>query len=207
MSYFPFFLEIRGKDCLVVGGGAVAARKIQVLKEFGVKITIVSPEICDELAGVMKKDKALILNKRKFEDSDIMDQLFVIAATDNRDVNHQVSSLCQEKGILVNVCDCKEECTFIFPSIVKREDIVVGISSSGESPDVSKWLRKHIGEEVPEFLPELSDNLGKYRPIVKEHVDDVDTRKKVFRELFQAGMRGKGKINDNMVEKIISKYE
>lgn len=207
MSYFPFFLEIRGKDCLVVGGGSVAARKIQVLKEFRVRITIVSPEICDELSGVIKKDKTIIIHKRKFEHSDIKEQLFVIAATDNRDVNHQVSSLCKEKDILVNVCDCKEECTFIFPSIVKREDIVVGISSSGESPDVSKWLRKHIGEEVPEFLPELSDNLGKYRPIVKEHVADVDTRKKVFRELFQVGLRGHGKINDNMVEKIISKYE
>jgi len=207
MSYFPFYVELSGEECLVIGGGAVAARKVQTLQDFGGHIKIISPEICDELKNVVRYASNITYTNKCFEPSDICKPIMVIAATDKREVNHKVSCICHEKNIYVNVADCKEECSFIFPSIVKREDIVIGISTSGESPDVSKYIRKHLQEEVPDFLPELSRNLGKYRHIVMEHVKEVDTRKKVFRELLHTGLKNQGVINDNMVEKIISKYE
>ena len=99
MAYFPFFIDIENKKGLIVGGGRIAAHKAEKVKPFGAKITIIAPDIMDKL----KQDPAFMCEERPFVPEDIEGCAFVIAATDDRELNHRISALCQEKGILVNV--------------------------------------------------------------------------------------------------------
>lgn len=116
MGYFPFFIDIKGKRGLVVGGGRIAAHKVEKLRPFGAKLTVIAPVIRKELI----EDKSIICLEREFEDSDIREQFFVIAASDNRELNAHIGHICREKGILVNVVDDRENCGFLFPALVKE---------------------------------------------------------------------------------------
>lgn len=134
---FPMFVDIENKKILVVGGGNVGLRRIGVLKDFKADITLVS----DRLEGEVPKGIRFIY--RAFEDSDIDNYFFVIAATDNRAVNRRIYELCSEKGIPVSVCDCPEESTFFFPAVCKNDVLSVGVVSDGSHHElVSKTAEK-----------------------------------------------------------------
>ena len=124
MSYFPFFMEIAGKGCLIAGGGSVALRKAEKLLPFGVRIMAVAPMFCEEfreLDGVRRVE-------RPFMPEDLEGMMFVIGATNDSAVNAEISRLCRERGIPVNIVDDRENCTFFFPALVKRGDFVAGFS-------------------------------------------------------------------------------
>lgn len=112
MAYFPFFIDIENKKGLIVGGGRIAAHKAEKMKPFGAKIIIIAPDIMEKL----KQDPVFLCEERAFVPEDIEGCAFVIAATDDRELNHRISALCQEKGILINVVDDKDYCVFLFPS-------------------------------------------------------------------------------------------
>lgn len=207
MAYFPFFVDIQDKHCLVVGGGMVALRKVRVLLPFGVCITVVAPFICKELKDMEEAEEKLILLEREFMTTDIAQSFFVVAATNNAVVNEAVSALCKQANTLVNVADSKENSNFLFPSIVKRGDMIVGISTSGNSPDVAKWVRTTLETAIPDYAAELTESLGKYRIVIKERIASEETRKKAFKELLYIGMKAEGKVDENMVEQVIQKYQ
>ncbi len=135
---FPMFVDIENKKILVVGGGNVGLRRIGVLISFKADITLVS----DRLDGAAPEGVRLI--HRAFEDGDIENNyFFVIAATDNRAVNHRIYELCAQKDIPVSVCDCPEESTFFFPAVCKNDRLSVGIVSDGSHHElVSKTAEK-----------------------------------------------------------------
>ena len=135
---FPMFVDIENKKILVVGGGNVGLRRIGVLISFKADITLVS----DRLDGAVPEGVRLI--HRAFEDGDIeKNYFFVIAATDNRAVNHRIYELCAQKDIPVSVCDCPEESTFFFPAVCKNDRLSVGIVSDGSHHElVSKTAEK-----------------------------------------------------------------
>lgn len=141
MSYFPFFVEIGQKRCLVVGGGTVAFRKIEKLLPFGVEITVVSPSFCAEI----EQTEGICRIRKEFQAEDVEDMCFVIGATDCEAVNARIAAVCHAKHIPVNIVDDAEKCSFFFPALVKRGRICRRLFHrrrkplSGHASSASRW--------------------------------------------------------------------
>lgn len=172
MAYFPFFIDIEHKKGLIVGGGRIAAHKIEKIKPFGADLVVIAPEIMQQL----KEDAALTCVEREFCEDDIRDCCFVIAASDDRALNHRISRLCQKQNILVNVVDDKEVCGFLFPALVKEGSLTVGISTAGASPKVAATLRSQVAAELPNRMEEILDDLNDLRDIAKAQIEDATDR-------------------------------
>lgn len=182
MGYFPFFVQIESAPGLIVGGGTVALRKAEKLLPYGPQITVVAPKICPELAAL----PALTLVRRPFRAEDVEGMAFVIAAAGDRALNHQVARLCRERGVPVNVVDDKEACSFLFPALVKRGELSVGISTGGSSPTAAIWLKEQIAALLPEGLEDILAWLEEQRPMLKARWPEERSRAWGFSTLFAA---------------------
>lgn len=178
MGYFPFFIDIQDREGLIVGGGRVALHKIEKLRPFGAKLTVIAPRIQEEL----QEDKSLTCLKRQFEDSDIQGKVFVIAATDDGRLNAHISHICRERGILVNVVDDKNNCGFLFPALVKAGKLTLGISTGGASPQAAASLRSRMEEELPSRMDAILDYLESIREPAKQHIKDGKSRAAFLKE-------------------------
>lgn len=156
-KYYPIFLNIQGKKCVVVGGGNVAWRKVCSLKEAGAKVTVVSPDFCPELEGETGVERI----QQKYDTAILKGAALVIASTDDGVVNKKVYRDAIESGILVNVVDKPELCSFIVPASVMRGNLCISISTGGASPALARNIREnleqHFGEEYDEFTKLLSE--------------------------------------------------
>lgn len=199
MGYFPFYIDIESKNCLVVGGGAVALRKIEKLVPFNPNITVVAPRICDEIRAI----DAVKAISRPFVDNDTDDAFFVISATDDRELNEHIFRLCSDKNILVNTVDDREYCGFIFPSLAKKENITVGITTSGKSPIFARYLREQIESIIGNGSEKIVEALSKYRPLVKSEIPTEENRKEAFERLLTLCIHDRLPIDENSVLKII----
>lgn len=179
MGYFPFFVDLEGREGLVVGGGAVALRKLQKLLPYGPRLTVAAPELLAEIEAL----PGLTRLRRSFAPAMLEGKGFVIAATDDREVNRGIAALCRERGIPVNAVDDKEQCTFLFPALVKRGDLTVGVSTAGSSPSAAAWVGRRVSERLPEDFGELLDYLASLRPMVQKRVAE-ENRAAVFARLF-----------------------
>ena len=202
MAYFPMFVEIEGKPCLVVGGGKVALRKAVILLDFGAEVTILSPKlseeflqrqpVCEEELSGRKRfrlgDREVSYCKKTYEASDLKGMALVIAATNSERVNHQIAEDCRRCRIPVNAVDQIEDCTFIFPAYVRQQDVVAAFSSSGKSPVITQYLKKREQEILTPKLGRLNELLGAVREEVKQKFDTEEERKRVFREILYAGL-------------------
>jgi precorrin-2 dehydrogenase/sirohydrochlorin ferrochelatase len=146
MSYYPILLDLEGKIVLVVGGGAVAQRKIESLLEYGASIYLISRELTDKLKELVKIGKIRHIGE-EFKESHLEKAFLVIAATDDKDLNHRISHSARKKGRLINAVDQPSDCSFIVPSIVKRGDLLISISTSGKSPALAKKIRLELGAQ------------------------------------------------------------
>ncbi|MCD6562107.1 MAG: bifunctional precorrin-2 dehydrogenase/sirohydrochlorin ferrochelatase [Deltaproteobacteria bacterium] len=187
MKYYPVFLALEGKNALVVGGGKVARRKVETLVEYGALVQIISMELTDGLKKLVEDGKIIHLGT-KFEDH-LMDGIFlVIAATDDHEFNHKISESARRKGLLINAVDQPADCDFIVPSIVKRGDLQIAISTSGKSPALAKKIRKELetqfGDEYESFLY-LMGRLRK-EILKKEYPQDENMR--IFQEIVNSGI-------------------
>ncbi len=203
MGYFPFYIDIENKKCLVVGGGIVALRKVLKLLPFKPKITIVADEICDELNKI---EEVKILN-RKFKDTDIDNAFMVISATDDNELNTHIFELCKSKNILVNTVDDKEKCGFIFPALVKKNSVTVGISTSGKSPLYCKFLREKIEKSLDDNCDETVETLDKYRMLVKSEIKSEESRKKAFERILEICIDNSEEVDEKQVLKIIEELK
>ena len=207
MSYFPFFIDLSDKSGLIIGGGMVAYRKVCALIEFGAKLKIVASRYCDELKEYTQDNECVQLYLRKFQEDDLENIDFCIAATDDHELNRKISQMCEKRHILVNVVDVKELCGFIFPSYVKKNDVVVGVSSGGKSPLITQEIRKMIEESLPKDIGDCADFLGEVRQTVKEYVEGEANRKSCYKELMQCYINYKKRPDDIVVMEVIKKYE
>lgn len=164
MAYFPFFVDIGGQKGLIVGGGKIALHKIQKLLPYGPILTVVAPEISVAMEQITLENDICVI-KRSFEKSDLTGIYFVIAASDQANVNAEIGRLCKERGIFVNVVDNKKECSFLFPSLVKAGNLSIGISTEGTSPDVAAELRSRIASMIPADIDAILTYLGNLRPL------------------------------------------
>ena len=185
MKYYPAYLDLRDRPCLVIGGGAVAERKALSLLEAGAEVTIVSPALTPKLHELSDSGKITYLQKQ-YEEQDLSGEFLVIAATDSAEVNTLVASACRKKHVLVNVAAPPEESSFIVPSVVERGDLLIAISTSGASPALAKKIRQDIeqryGTEYEIFLEKLSA----IRKRVLEEVPDESKRRQVFQAIVDS---------------------
>jgi len=150
--YFPLFVDLSGRRIAVIGGGAVATRRIGTLLPFGPEITVTAPEVTPALRR-LAEEGAITWQARAFEPDDLTGADLVLAATDDRAVNERVGALCRQAGIPVNTADCRETCDFYFPGIIRREEMVIGFSASGTDHRRARRLRE-LTEESLERLRE-----------------------------------------------------
>lgn len=197
MGYFPFFVDVENQNCLVVGGGVVALRKIEKLLPFNPNITVVSPKVHKEILSI----KNINIIKRKFDFNDLKEKSFVITATDDKVLNKEIYNFCEENNIPVNTVDDKDNCSFIFPALAKNKGVTVAISTSGKSPLYAKYLRKKI-ENLIQDSESIVDNLSKYREKIKNEISLEENRKVAFEKLLEHSLSNES-ISDDLVDKII----
>lgn len=203
MAYFPMFVDMTERECLIVGGGNVAYRKVIVMLDFGAKVTVVAENICDELRKLTigdiasedktgsytaNKENRITFIKRRFERKDCDGMEMVIAATDDNALNHEIAEYCKANGIMVNAVDQKDDCSFIFPSYIKEKNLVAAFSSGGNSPVLTQYLKGKEQEILTPFLGELNEYMGQIREKVIAQYDTQAGRKRVFKEILCAAI-------------------
>ncbi len=146
MSYYPILLKLDNKMALVAGGGKVARRKVETLLEFGASVNVVARELVPELQKLVD-DNIIRLVGDEFMDCHLDDTEVVIAATDDTALNHKIAETAQKRGLLVNAVDQPADCNFIVPSIMKRGELLIAISTSGRSPALAKAIREKLEGE------------------------------------------------------------
>lgn len=160
---YPIFLKLDGKKCLVVGGGPVAARKIEKLLESGARVVAVSIDFSDQVRRLASSSAELELFERPFKNSDLAGAVLVIAATDSEEVNTRVHKETALLGLPVNVVDKPDLCSFYVPSIVTRGDLKIAISTDGKSPALAKKIRKNLEAIFDERYSRFLDVVGEFR--------------------------------------------
>ena len=198
MGYFPFFIDISKKPCLIVGGGTVALRKAEKLLPFGPEIRVVAPKICKAL-----REMDLVFEERPFEDRDLQGAFMVIAATDDSEVNGRIYRLCTRDGILVNSVDDMENCGFIFPALVKKDSLTVGISTSGTAPAAAKLMRKRIEELLDDRFLRAAELYALCRGELKERFNSEDELANAADRLLKFCIESKKNPTKEMAEEFI----
>jgi uroporphyrin-III C-methyltransferase / precorrin-2 dehydrogenase / sirohydrochlorin ferrochelatase len=187
MEFLPIFLNVRGQSCLVVGGGDVAARKVELLLKAQASITVVSPELCAALTALSKAGKLTHLGAM-FRDEHVGGQRVVIAATDDEGVNRVVAEAAQRKNIPVNVVDRPELCTFIMPAIIDRSPVIVAVSSGGASPVLARLLRARLESLVPAAYGRLASLVSSFRDKVKARFAPGTDRRVFWERVLQGSV-------------------
>ncbi len=183
MEFLPININIRDRDCLVVGGGEVAARKAGLLCRAGGRVTVVAPA----LAGVLETLRAggeITYRDKRFESTDLASCVLVIAATDDETVNAAVAEAAQARRIPVNVVDQPELCTFILPSIVDRSPLLISVSSGGASPVLARTLRARLETLIPNAYGRLAELVRRYRPAVQQRFASGASRRRFWEHVF-----------------------
>lgn len=199
MAYFPVFMDIAGQDILIVGGGTVALRKIEKLLLYEPQITLVAPSV----DPMIRAHSEVYIFEREFEEEMLEKKKLVIAATDDRTLNARIAALCREKGIPVNAVDQREDCTFLFPALVKRGELSIGISTGGASPTASRWVKEQIDNLLPSEFDQILSYLDELRPQIKAMVADEKTRARVYAKLLQLCMVGEMPLSKEQIEELI----
>jgi uroporphyrin-III C-methyltransferase/precorrin-2 dehydrogenase/sirohydrochlorin ferrochelatase len=185
MYHLPLFHNLKKRKCLVVGGGSVATRKVRLLLDAEARITVISSQLSDELT-LLAKDKKIEFIERSFQNNDTHSFSLVVSATDNTTLNTQVSKEAQHNNIPVNVVDQPELCSFIFPAIIDRFPITIGISSNGVAPVLSRLLRSKLETLLPHKLGNLASLAAKFRQPVKDYFTNTKQRRIFWETIFDS---------------------
>lgn len=180
--YYPAFLDLKDRLCVVIGGGMVALRKVETLLACGARVRVVSPAVVPEILALGDLD----VRKKPYETADIKGAALIIAATDDEDTNQKVSRDAASRHIFCNVVDQPERCSFIVPAVVESGPIKIAISTGGVSPALSKRLRMDIGGFIGEEYAVLAEILGRLRPIVLAQEGGHAAHKRVFEVLVNS---------------------
>ncbi len=187
MKYYPVYLDVKGKPCLVVGGGDVGTRKVKTLLECKAEVIVVSPEATDDLLNLAQSG-TIRLRRRVYRREDLDGMFLVIGATDDAKLNASLSQDALGRNLLCNIADRPEACNFILPSIVHRGDLIIAVSTSGTSPAFAKSLRKELenrfGPEYADFLHLLGEI--RRRLLQTEHAPEA--HKGLFEALIRSDL-------------------
>ncbi|NCA99109.1 MAG: bifunctional precorrin-2 dehydrogenase/sirohydrochlorin ferrochelatase [Clostridia bacterium] len=207
MSYFPLFVELSSKSCLVLGGGAVALRRYQVLRDFGAKVVILAPDLCPELSRRLAEDDGLSWIQHSLQPGDepslvdwLADTALVVAASDDSAMNRMLAAAASARHIPVSIADDPSVSTFLFPATVRRGLLCAGITSSGASPGLVQHLRQSLDEAWPDWLADVSKQLQGLRQIVLgEPVLSPQERRILFDDMVRQVLAQNGPLDQEQL--------
>jgi len=187
-SYFPLYLDISNKLCIVLGGGKVAERKTLALLKYNARVRVISPNITRRLSELASECK-IEVRTRDYRSGDLRGATLVFAATSNKKINKNIKEESEKKGIQVNVVDNPDLCTFIVPSVIKKDDIQIAISTSGRLPLLSKKLRKDISRYITNDYLRYLKILGNFRRYLLKNIQDAGKRNKIMRKISRMDVK------------------
>ena len=184
MDYLPIFLDLKGKSCVLVGGGEVAARKVHLLLKAGARVIVYAPALGETLSGLAAEGR-IEHRTAAFEPSFLDDCALAIAATDDKAINQAVYDAAQARRIPVNVVDQPALCTFIMPSIIDRSPVIAAVSTGGASPVLARLIRARLETLIPAAYGRLARLVAEFRDAVKKRFQHPMARRRFWEEVLQ----------------------
>jgi precorrin-2 dehydrogenase/sirohydrochlorin ferrochelatase len=181
--YYPILVPLDSLKCLVVGGGKVAERKVYNLLPFNARITVISPEVTPALLHLANGARINVL-QRAYQQGDIDEADIVFVATDDKDLNREISEEARRRRLLVNVVDAPELCNFIVPAVVRRGAFQVAISTDGRCPALSKKIRQNLERMFDETYGDYVDLLGELRGLILEKIGNPEQKSQVLSKIL-----------------------
>ena len=207
MRYYPVCLDIKDRPCLVVGGGQVGTRKVGNLLKCGARVTVVSPEVSNELTALAEQGK-IIVKARGYRSSDLETAFMVIGATNDQTLNQRIHDEAERAGRLVNIADQPVLCNFVLPSIISQGDLIIAISTSGRSPAFAKYLKEQLRDQFGPEYGRFLDLMGAIRErlLAAEHAPEA--HKPLFEGLIRSGLlemirTGNGTAIDALLDAVL----
>ena len=198
MAYYPIMVDLTGREVLVVGGGSVAGRKIKTLLDYRAVVSIVSRELSTEIKDYVDSGEVRYLGE-EFNPVFLKEIFLVIAATDDAELNHRISQAAEAKGLLINAVDQPSDCNFIVPSIIKKGDLIVAVSTSGKSPALAKKIREQLTEYFGDEYDIFLRIMGGIRSEVISSGSDQNENSRIFNQIIDSDLFEAvkaGKLND-----------
>jgi uroporphyrin-III C-methyltransferase/precorrin-2 dehydrogenase/sirohydrochlorin ferrochelatase len=184
MQTLPIFAKLSGRQCLVVGGGTVAARRVEQLLNAGARVTVVAPELNPLVREWADRGRIDVI-ETDFDSALIGDCWLVVAATSDKAVNRKVATAAEAAFRLCNVVDEPALCTFIMPVIIDREPVTIAVSSAGSSPVLARWIKGLIEEQLPYRIGALAELAGRWRDRVREALPAIDDRRRFWQQTLR----------------------
>jgi precorrin-2 dehydrogenase/sirohydrochlorin ferrochelatase len=184
-SYYPVFVNLQGKRCLVVGGGEVATRKVEGLLEADALVVVISPQLSESLSKLATQG-IIQYHRRPFHADDVLGCALVVGATDQPGVNLAVCEAARRHKIWVNIVDTPDACDFIAPAIVRRGVLQIAISTGGHSPTMARRIRMQLEAFYGPEYGELLEKLGQERQRIRPMIDNPELRKAYYERLVDA---------------------
>jgi len=183
LDYLPIFLNVKGKRALVVGGGTLAARKADLLARAGCDLTVVAPEMNDDLARVIGKFK-IKHKKTALSEDDVKGCVIAFGASADAEINLKLHKLASAAGIKVNISDTTELCDFIMPAVLDRSPLLVAIASGGATPLLTRMLKARFETSIPAAYGRLAEFAGSYRQRVKDAIPNMTRRRRFWEKMI-----------------------
>ena len=189
MSLFPIFLKLTGRPCIVIGAGEIAESKIDSLLTAEARVTVIAPTASARIVELSNSGE-IVLHRREYAQGDLAGYFLVVAATNNPAVNRAVFAEAEAAGILINAVDDPPFCDFYFPSIVRRGDLQIAISTAGASPALAQRLRKEIDALLPLDAGEWLAELGNLRREILQREPANQARRELLHQLASRDLCG-----------------
>lgn len=187
MDFLPIYLDIRNKSCVVIGGGPVAARRVDTLLRAGAQVTVISPQLCSRLEEIAHEQKIRV-EPRNYLETDLDTACLAIAATDSEVTNRSIAAAARNKRIPVNVVDQPDLCSFIMPAIIDRSPVIAAVSTGGASPVLTRLIKARLESLIPNSYGRLAELARRYRSAVKQRFESVAERQKFWQSILQGGV-------------------
>ena len=198
MSYYPILLDLRERKAVVVGGGQVAQRKIETLLKYKAEVRVIAKELTPDLKMHLAADRIKWIGK-EYDEQDLDGALLVIAATDDTLLNRRVSGDAKRKRILINAVDQPADCTFIVPSVLERGDLLIAVSTSGNSPMLAKKIRRRLEKQFGKEYEMFLNLMGHLRKEILAQGFSQDENRRIFQDLVESPILeaiGEGRWNE-----------
>jgi precorrin-2 dehydrogenase/sirohydrochlorin ferrochelatase len=184
-TYYPVYIQLRAQPCVVIGGGKIAEGKVDGLLAAQAKVIVIAPELTSRLRHLAEQQQITYI-ARKYQPGDLIGAFMVICATDQTEINHQVWQEATANHQLVNVVDDTPRCNFIAPSILRKGDLTIAISTSGKAPALAVRLKERLQREIGPEYERFLELAGELREPLAQHVPDFETRKALWYELVDS---------------------
>lgn len=185
MRFYPIFLDLRERECVVVGGGEVATRRIEALLKAGASVTVISPEVTETIRR-WEREGRVRHSRRPYRKGDLGKAFLVYAATGNAQVDAEIAEEARSGGALLNAVDRPALCDFITPALLERGDLIIAISTGGKSPGVAKKLREELERIVGPECEEALELVSRVRRSLKARPLSGEARREVLAALMES---------------------